>query len=99
MPAIITNEFSYGLFPLILSFCFVLISNLILLNTYKTIAAFLDTHNQILNNHNNISLANSQWFRNGQTSTQTDVLKSENVQTRAQADVLKSENVQTRARA
>ena len=51
MPSIITNEFSYGLFPLILSFCFVLISNLILLNTYKTIAAFLDTHNQIFNNH------------------------------------------------
>ena len=99
MPATITNKVFFGLISLILAFYFVLISNLVFINTYKTIAAFLDTHNQIFNNHNNISIANSQWFRNGQTSTQTDVLKSENVQTRAQADVLKSENVQTRARA
>lgn len=99
MPATITNKVFFGLLSLILAFYFVISSNQVLLNTYKTIAAFLDTHNQIFNNHNNISLANSQWFRNGQTSTQTDVLKSENVQTRARAYVLNSENVQTRAQA
>ena len=99
MPAIITNEVFFGLLSLILALYFVLISNLILLNIYKTIAAFLDTHNQIFNNHNNISLANSQWFRNGQTSTQAYVLSSENLQTSTQAYVLNSENVQTRAQA
>ena len=99
MPSIITNEFSYGLFPLILSFCFVLISNLILLNTYKTIAAFLDTHNQILNNHNNISLANSQWFRNGQTSTRAISPKSRNGQTSTQAMSPSSRNGQTSTQA
>ena len=99
MPAIITNEFSYGLFPLILSFCFVLISNLILLNTYKTIAAFLDTHNQILNNHNNISLANSQWFRNGQTSTRAMSPNVRNGQTSTQAISPKSRNGQTSTQA
>ena len=52
MPATITNEVFFGLLSLILALYFVLISNLILLNTYKTIAAFLDTHNQIFNNHN-----------------------------------------------
>ena len=99
MPATITNKVFFGLISLILAFYFVLISNLVFLNTYKTIAAFLDTHNQIFNNHNNISLANSQWFRNGQTSTQAYVLRSKNVQTRARAYVLRSENVQTSTQA
>ena len=51
MPAIITNEIFFGLLSLILAFYLVLISNLVLLNTYKTTAAFLDTYNQIFNNH------------------------------------------------
>ena len=99
MPAIITNEFSYGLFPLILSFCFVLISNLVLLNTYKTIAAFLDTHNQIFNKHNNISLANSHWFRNGQTSTRAISPKSRNGQTSTRAISPNLRNRQTSTQA
>ena len=51
MPAIITNEVFFGLLSLILAFYLVLISNLVLLYTYKTTAAFLDTYNQIFNNH------------------------------------------------
>ena len=51
MPAIITDEVFFGLLSLILAFYFVLISNLILLNTYKTTAAFLEKYNQIFNNH------------------------------------------------
>ena len=51
MPAIITNEVFFGLLSLILAFYFVLISNLILNNTYKSTADFLETYNQIYNNH------------------------------------------------
>ena len=51
MPAIITNEVFFGLLSLILAFYLVLISNLVLLNTYKTTAAFLEKYNQIFNNH------------------------------------------------
>ena len=51
MPAIITNEVFFGLFFLILTFYFVLISNLILDETYKTTAEFLETYNQIYKNH------------------------------------------------
>ena len=51
MPAIITNEVFFGLLFLILAFYFVLISNLILDETYKTTTEFLKTYNQIYNNH------------------------------------------------
>ena len=99
MPATITNKVFFGLISLILAFYFVLISNLVFINTYKTIAAFLDTHNQIFNNHNNISLANSQWFRNGQTSTRAMSPSSRNGQTSTQAISPKSRNGQTSTQA
>ena len=51
MPATITNKVFFGLLSLILAFYFVLISNLILYNTYKSTADFLITYNQIFNNH------------------------------------------------
>ena len=51
MPATITNEVFFGLLSLTLAFYFVLISNLILYNTYKSTADFLKTYNQIFNNH------------------------------------------------
>ena len=99
MPATITNEVFFGLLSLILALYFVLISNLILLNTYKTIAAFLDTHNQIFNNHNNNSLAYNQGLRNGQTITQVMSPNSRNGQTSTRAMSPNSRNGQTSTRA
>ena len=99
MPAVITNEVFFGLLSLILAFYLVLISNLVLLNTYKTTAAFLDTYNQIFNNHHNISLAYNQGLRNGQLSTRaiSPNLRNGQTSTRAISPNLRNRQTSTQA--
>ena len=99
MPAVITNEVFFGLLSLILAFYLVLISNLVLLNTYKTTAAFLEKYNQIFNNHHNISLAYNQGLRNGQLSTRAISPNLRNGQTSTQAMSPNLRNGQTSTRA
>jgi hypothetical protein len=99
MPATITNEVFFGLLSLILASYFVLISNLVLLNTYKTIAAFLDTHNQIFNNHKSeilsVNLTDTIVRTRGQATNRTNTIG----QTRSQAMNRTNTIVQTRGRA
>ena len=99
MPATITNEVFFGLLSLILAFYFVLISNLILLNTFKTIAAFLDTHNQIFNNHKSeilsVNLTDTIGRTRGRATNRTNTIG----QTRSRATNCANTIGQTRSRA
>ena len=99
MPATITNEVFFGLLSLILALYFVLISNLILLNTYKTIAAFLDTHNQIFNNHKSEILSVKLTDTIGRTRSQATNRTNTIGHTRSQAMNRTNTIGQTRGRA
>ena len=99
MPATITNEVFFGLLSLILAFYFEISSNLVLLKTYKTTAAFLDTHNQIFNNHKSeilsVNITDTIDRTRGQATNRTNTIG----QTRSQAMNCTNTIVQTRDRA
>ena len=99
MPAIITNEVFFGLLSLILAFYLVLISNLVLLNTYKTTAAFLDTYNQIFNNHKSEILSVNLTDTIDRTRSQATNRTNTRGQTRSQATNRTNTIGQTRGQA
>ena len=99
MPATITNEVFFGLLSLTLAFYFVLISNLILYNTYKSTAAFLDTYNQIFNNHKSEILSVKLTDTIGRTRSQATNRTNTIGHTRSQAMNRTNTIGQTRGRA
>ena len=99
MPATITNEVFFGLLSLILAFYFVLISNLILYNTYKSTADFLITYNQIFNNHKSEILSVKLTDTIGRTRSQATNRTNTIGHTRSQAMNRTNTIGQTRGRA